>query len=830
MSTSSHPDDLRNTFRIDLPLVLPEVGDAQDECVSRLMSLLEARQGVDRVHVVRPGHPFPDDAIAARQRVEAPDQSPLQKEPQLCLHYDPERLSLAKLTSLVQAAGAEVRNAYGHAVFSFHAVGSEDDGRRIEDELKALNGVTAATVSFPAQLARVEFAVDQIDHAGIEHQLRRLGLELPGEVPSAATPLPSRAATTPQWYKRHVEILWSVAAGVLLIVARFALPSGSALQIGVYLASYFFGARDNVGHFINDLRRGKMHFNIDLLMVVAAAGAAILGQWFEGALLLFLFSLGHALEHYALGRARNAIKALADLVPQTATVLRDGKESEAPIADIRKGDTVVVKPASRIPVDGVVEKGTSTANQAPITGESIPVPKTVGDQVFAGSVNGDAAILVSVTVAIGDRTLDRVIKLVSDAQTQKAPTQQFTDQFERYFVPIVLVGSALVMVVPPLAGFLSWSAAIMRGLTVLVAASPCALALGTPAAVLAGIAQAARNGVLIKGGAHLENLGVIDVIALDKTGTLTKGEPEVTDLVTHDNITENELLRLAASVEKRSQHPLAAAIVRAAEQRGIELSDAGDVESVTGYGIRSTIDGEEVSVGRLGMFRNGSSESQTQSIPAAIVEAVETLEKNGRSTAVVRRGGGPSPDGFVGVIGIADEPRATARDSVANLRRLGMKRVVMLTGDNEGVGNAVGRAVGIDEVRAGLLPEDKVTAIKELARAGKVAMVGDGVNDAPALAHATVGIAMGVAGTAAALETADAALMGDDLSKLGFAIGISRASRRVIRQNLYVSLAVIAVLVGTSLIGSVGMSTAIIFHEGSTLAVVLNALRLLAFK
>ena len=386
------------------------------------------------------------------------------------------------------------------------------------------------------------------------------------------------------------------------------------------------------------------------------------------------------------------------------------------------------------------------------------------------------------------------------------------------------------MVVPPLVGLLGWSASIMRGLTVLVAASPCALALGTPAAVLAGIAQAARNGVLIKGGAHLENLGVIDVIALDKTGTLTRGEPEVTDVVTHDGVTETELLRLAASIEKRSQHPLAAAIVRAAEQRGIKLSDAGDVESVTSYGIRSTINGEDVSVGRLGMFRNGTNEDQAQAIPAAIIEAVETLEKNGRSTAVVRRGRGASPDGFAGVIGIADEPRATARESVANLRRLGMTRIVMLTGDNEGVGHAVGRAVGIDEVRAGLLPEDKVTAIKELARAGKVAMVGDGVNDAPALAHATVGIAMGAAGTAAALETADAALMGDDLSKLGFAIGISRASRRVIRQNLYVSLAVIAVLVGTSLIGSVGMSTAIIFHEGSTLAVVLNALRLLAFK
>lgn len=841
-ATGVDHEDPRSTFRVDLPLILPEVGDAQDECVARLISLLEARDGVSRVHVVRAGNAFPDDAVAADKRIGAPDAAPLQTEPQLCLHYDPERLTIAKLTSLIHLAGAEVRQTYGHAMFAFRAIGSEDDGQRIEDELRSLPGVTSASVSFPAQVARVEFHLDQIDRVEIERRMRGFGLVLseagvePRLSKDHAPAVQPVGKSIAPWYKRYVEVLWSVTAGVLLVIARFATPAGSAIQVSIYLLSYFFGARDNVGHFIKDLRRGRFHFNIDLLMVVAAGGAAALGQWFEGALLLFLFSLGHALEHYALGRARTAIGALAELVPQTAIVLRDGAETETPIADVRKGDTVVVKPASRIPVDGVVSQGTSTANQAPITGESIPVPKTVGDPVFAGSVNGESVLLVSVTVAIGDRTLDRVIKLVSEAQTQKAPTQQFTDRFERIFVPVVLVGSVLVMIVPPLIGLLSWSASIMRGLTVLVAASPCALALGTPAAVLAGIAQAARNGVLIKGGAHLENLGGIEVIALDKTGTLTKGEPEVTDLIPHGGSTEAHLLSVAASVEKRSQHPLAAAIVRAAATRGLKLEDVGEVESLTGLGIRSTIARDKVFVGRVGMFSEGVHNGEAATVPPDITSAVEMLEGKGRSTAVVRRvqiassASTPPTDGFLGVIGIADEPRSSAKDSVAQLKRLGVKHVVMLTGDNAGVGNAVGKAVGIDEVRAGLLPEDKVTAIKELAGKGKVAMVGDGVNDAPALAHATVGIAMGAAGTAAALETADVALMGDDLSRLGFAIGLSRASRRIIRQNLYVSLGVIGVLVVTSLLGTVGMSSAIVFHEGSTLVVVVNALRLLAFK
>lgn len=786
-------------IQLDLPLLLPEAAGDQDACVARLTRLLARRAGVRHVHVERTG-----EAAA------------------LCLHYDPERLSLEQVESLARAAGARITERYGHAVLPFRAVGSEDDGQRIEKELRALAGVRAASVNFAAQLARVEFDRRHIDEVGIASHL--------------AARLQARRAPPPSagWYARNRELAWSLASGVLLtagwLIGRLTgVPP--AVPIAFYAAAYVLGARDNVGHFIGDLHRGKFHFNIDLLMVVAAIGAAILGAWLEGALLLFLFSLGHALEHYALGRARHAIAALAELAPQTAIVVRDGRETAVPIAEVRPGDRVVVKPAERIPVDGTVREGRSAVNQAPITGESVPVDKAPDDPVFAGSVNGDGALVVEVTAAIGDRTLDRVIRLVAEAQTQKAPTQQFTDRFERVFVPIVLVADLLLIVVPPLLGVWTWGDAFYRGMALLVAASPCALALGTPAAVLAGIAQAARKGVLIKGGAYLEVLGSIDTLALDKTGTITRGEPEVTDLRPAEGVDEDRLLAMTAAVEQRSQHPLARAILQAAAQRRLAVPTAGDLESVTGRGIRSTVDGATVEVGRLLMFEETGAE-----VPAAVRANVAELERAGRTTVVVRHRRGDSAksapasgDGWLGVIGVADEPRPGVRDTLNRLRAVGVRRIVMLTGDNAGVGNAVGDAVGVDEVRAGLLPEDKVKAIQELAQDGRVAMVGDGVNDAPALAHATVGIAMGGAGTAAALETADVALMGDDLGRLPFAIGLSRTARGVIKQNLIISLGVIVLLVVATTTGLVGIGGAVVMHEGSTLVVIANALRLLRY-
>lgn len=811
------------TTRIDIPMLLPGISDARDRCVDRLIELLEARAGVERVHVVIAAEPESETGAQRGETRQIVNRS--QSVPALlCLHYDASVLTLSAVTAFAQAAGAELTEQFAHELLPIHVITTEDDARRIERVLFELPGVSHVAVSLAGQVARVEYDRTLTTLTAIEQQLQRAGVT-PIAEPTADIAVAGVAAKS-GWYTRNRELAWSLASGTLLF-AGWMLDQkqwgANSVVLALFAGAYVFGARDNVGHLIGDLRRGKFHFNIDLLMVVAAVGAASIGEWAEGALLLFLFSLGHALEHYAMGRARHAIEALAELAPQTALVLRDGREEQLAIGQVRPGDQVIVKPGERVSVDGTIREGRSAVNQAPITGESVPVDKTPGDKVFAGTVNGEGALVIDVAVAVGDRTLDRVIKLVSEAQTLKAPTQRFTDRFERVFVPTVLVADVLLIVVPPVLGWWTWYESFYRAMALLVAASPCALALGTPAAVLSGIAQAARNGVLIKGGAHLEALGAIRSLALDKTGTLTVGEPAVTDLIAMTGVNDSLLLANAAAVEQRSQHPLARAVVRAAAARNLTVPAAGEMTSVMARGVRAPVNGAVVEVGRALLFEDAG-----VVVPTEVGEAVAKLEALGRSTMIVRRAG-HAPE-FLGVLGIADEPRANAKATLALLRRAGIQRIVMLTGDNAGVGSAVGTAVGVDEVRASLLPEDKVTAIRELAAHGPVAMVGDGVNDAPALAHATVGIAMGGAGTAAALETADVALMGDDLGRLPFAIGLSRQSRAIIKQNLLISLAVITILVIATMTGWVGIGPAVVVHEGSTLVVIINALRLLRFN
>lgn len=792
-----------DTLRLDLPVVLPDVGDARDACVERLEASLMAESGVERVHV---------DDVVGNAAV-------------LCLHYDPERLSLAEVQRLATRAGAAITARYGHAVVALRVVDGEDAARRIEGAVHALPGVIAAVVNIAAQLLRVEFDREQTTLEAVQGGVEAMGYQ-PGVVLAPAGVLGGRAATipTPGWYRRNRELVWSLIAGALLIAAWTIDRSGGWITGSVlvlYLLSYGFGAFDLVRHAFSTWRNGRFAFDIDLLMLLAAIGAAILGEWAEGAFLLFLFSLAHSLEHDAMGRARNAIKALAELAPTTANVLRDGSTAVVPIEEVTTGDIVVVKPADRIPVDGIVRSGRSGVDQAPITGESVPVDKEPGAEVFAGTVNGEGALEIEVTRVAGDRTLDRVVKLVEEAQTQKAPTQLFTDRFERIFVPAVLIADLLLIVVPPLLGWWTWDVSFYRGMALLVAASPCALALGTPAAVLAGIAQAARNGVLIKGGAHLENLGELRAMALDKTGTLTQGKPEVTDIVPAGGVAESELLAVAASVERQSQHPLALAVVRRAEEQQLALPEAGELTSFTARGVRSSVGGETVEIGSLRLW-----EELNVEIPEEIRAATAELQGRGRSTMAVKHG-----ERWLGVLGIADQPREGVRAVLDALRSLGIRPLIMLTGDNKGVGDAIGKEVGVDEVRADLLPEDKVTSIKALlAEHGQVAMLGDGVNDAPALAHATVGIAMGGAGTAVALETADVALMGDDLARLPYAVALSRQARRIIRQNLYLSLGIIAVLVVATVTGVSGIGFAVLIHEGSTLVVIGNALRLLAYR
>ncbi|MEO8496161.1 MAG: heavy metal translocating P-type ATPase [Planctomycetota bacterium] len=634
------------------------------------------------------------------------------------------------------------------------------------------------------------------------------------------------------------ELIFALVCGGLLLIGwLLSVLTGVTPWVpwALYLAAYFFGSFFTLREAVENIRAGR--FEIDFLMLVAALGAAALGKWAEGALLLSLFSLGHALEHYAMGRARRAIEALAELAPEFALVRRDGNVEEVPVDQLQRGDVVIVKPNDRIPADGFVIKGESSVNQAPITGESVPVDKRPVDdpqqaadspdrlkaehRVFAGTINESGALEVQVTKLSTESTLARVVEMVSEAETQKSPTQRFTDKFERYFVPavlafVVLLLFAWIIIDEP------FSASFYRAMAVLVAASPCALAISTPSAVLSGVARAARGGVLVKGGAPLENLGRLTAIAFDKTGTLTEGKPRLVDAVACDGVSEEELLRLAVAVESLSDHPLAAAVVRDGRERlkdGAAVPEAHDIQSITGRGVKAQVDGQTVYIGKDDLFK----EVEGPPLPDTVREKVESLESAGRTTMIVRHG-----ERYLGVLGLMDTPRESAKATIERLRELGVRRMIMISGDNQQVADAVAKEVGIDEAWGDLMPDDKVESIKKLRQQEDVAMVGDGVNDAPAMANATVGIAMGAAGSDVALETADVALMADDLTRLPFAVGLSRQTSRIIRQNLWFSLGMVVLLVPATVLG-LRMGAAVLFHEGSTLLVVFNALRLLAY-
>ncbi|MCL5612236.1 MAG: cadmium-translocating P-type ATPase [Chloroflexi bacterium] len=649
-----------------------------------------------------------------------------------------------------------------------------------------------------------------MNRVAIEKRVRSLGYEIPVE-------------GLRSWYKENCELLFSIFSGLLLLIGWLGglfLGFPTLLSIGFYIAAYVFGGWDVSQHAWHALK--ERHFDTDLLMVIAAIGAAFLGEFAEGALLLFLFSLGHSLEDRALDRARSAVRALADLAPKIALVRRDNKELEVPVESLQLNDLVIVRPGVRIPVDGVILNGNSGVDQTSVTGESLPIDKTPDDNVFASTVNGEGALEVKVTRLAKDSTLARVMKMVEEAQAQKSPTQQTVEKFERVFVPAVLILTALIIIVPPLFGF-PFRESFLRAMTLLVAASPCALALGTPATILAGVAQAARNGVLIKGGAHLENLGRLIAIAFDKTGTVTHGKPEVTDIVVFpaSGWNEADLLSLAAGAESRSAHPLAQAVVRSAQTQGVPVSVMDEVESLSGRGLRAVSYGKTIWVGNQKLM-----DEADVTLSADAIQKAQSLQQSGKTLFWV------AEDKIaIGLIALADTLRREAASTMNALKKIGVEHTIMLTGDNVRSASAIAAEVGLTEYRADLMPEDKLIVIRDLVKEyGQVAMIGDGVNDAPALANATVGIAMGGAGTDVALETADVALMGDDLSKLPFAVGLGRATRNIIMQNLFISLGVIAFLIVTSLTGIVSIGIAVVFHEGSTLVVVANALRLLGYQ
>ncbi len=558
--------------------------------------------------------------------------------------------------------------------------------------------------------------------------------------------------------------------------------------------------------------------DMNLLMSVAVVGAIAIGEWFEGAAVAFLFSVSLLLESWSVGRARRAIASLMDLSPPTAHLRdEDGKISDVAPADVPVGSTVVVRPGEKIPLDGRVLIGISGVNQAPITGESVPVEKEPGDEVFAGTINGDGLLEIETTKAADDTTLARIIKMVGDAGSKRAPSEKWVEKFAAVYTPVVMMVALLMLVIPPLAFGGDWSVWLYRSLVLLVIACPCALVISTPVSVVAALAAAARNGVLIKGGVFIELPAQLKAIAMDKTGTLTQGAPAVVDVVPMNGHDEAELLMRAGALELNSNHPLARAIVDEAKRRDIELVAADNFETIQGKGASGRINGKPFWLGSHRYL-----EQRGQETPE-VHEQLESMQEAGRTVVVVG-----NDEHVCGFITLADAIREETRDAIHQLHEAGVEQLVMLTGDNEGTAKAIAKEAGIDEVHAELLPEDKVTAVERLVEQYEhVAMIGDGVNDAPALARASLGLAMGAAGSDAAIETADIALMSDDLSKLPWLIHHSRRTLSIIRQNIAFSLAVKALFVVLTFAGFASLWAAIAADMGASLLVIANGLRLL---
>lgn len=593
-------------------------------------------------------------------------------------------------------------------------------------------------------------------------------------------------------------------------------------SIYFYIAAYLTGGYSGTIQSVKAL--AKLKFNVDVLMILAAIGAAIIGNWLEGAVLLFLFSLSNTLQEYAMGRSRKAIQSLMKLRPDKALVrFEDGSEEYRPIESLEIGDNIVIKPGERIPIDGVITKGISTVNQSAITGESIPVVKEPGNEIFAATMNEEGILNVKVTRLAEDTTLSKIIRLVEEAQSRKAETQRFLDEFEsRYAISVILFTIGLILV--PYYFFNEpFDPVFYQAMTILVVASPCALVISTPASILSAIANAAKNGILFKGGAFLEQAANITSIAFDKTGTLTQGKAVVTNIFVFSNgtqgssVTKEQVLAWAAAAEEHSEHHLARAILEEAEKRQQVFEKAEKVDVKIGKGVAAQVGQDYIEVGNRKLF-----DQTLDELEPSVKNQIEQVEGQDQTVIFIRRN-----KRLVGLIIFEDQVRENAQASLNQLRQIGIKNFIILTGDRKSVVQNVAQKLKIDRYYAELLPQQKVDVIRELAQTESIAMVGDGVNDAPALASSHLGIAMGAIGTDVALETADVVLMSDDLTKLPYLIRLARRARKVVWQNIIFSLSVIVLLVLSVFLFSIPMPLGVVGHEGSTLIVVLNGLRLL---
>jgi len=782
----------------------------------------------------------------------------------LTVTYDETSAGPEDVAERVEKAGYTVESGVGETTekFTVPEMDCPSCAGKVEHALDDVDGVSTyqtqpttgkVVVSYDQSRVSADDITRAIESAGYEVTETTVSAEGGGDEPVPTESVWRSTRATKTWISGGFTVLGLLFEFVLpganpeLLAAPVTLSGADAL----FLAAVVAGGQEIVEGGYYSLRNWNL--DIDLLMSIAILGAVsvslVFGEalYMEAATLAFLFSIAELLERYSMDKARNSLQELMDLSPDEATVRRDGEERTIPVDEVRVGDTVLVKPGEKIPMDGVVADGESAVNQAPITGESVPVDKTAGDEVYAGTVNEQGYLEIEVTSEAGDNTLSRIVEMVEDAQSNKTEREQFVERFAGYYTPLVVAFAVLVTLGSPALLGATQTEAIVYGLTLLVLACPCAFVISTPVSVVSGITSGAKNGVLIKGGNHLEAMGEVETVALDKTGTLTFGELTVTDVVPLGENTKEDVLRCARGLESRSEHPIGEAIVERAEEDEVGEREIADFESITGKGVKAELDGTKHYAGKPGLFEElgfdlshvhaatdgGVVTQKSRQICERnrcldlLEDLVPDLQSEGKTVILVG-----TEEEVEGVIAVADEVREQSKRAIERLHELGIERVVMLTGDNERTARAIAEAVGVDEFRAELLPEDKVEAVRELDEEyGSVAMVGDGVNDAPALATATVGIAMGAAGTDTALETADIALMGDDLSRLPYLYELSHDANGVIRQNIWVSLAAKAALALAVPFGLVPIWAAVLVGDaGMTLGVTGNAMRLSRIK
>jgi len=697
------------------------------------------------------------------------------------------------------------------AVYRVQGFSCAGCAKTFENNVKNLKGVKDAEVNFGASKVTVygDVTIKELEKAGAFEKLK-----IYPENEQIITP-------KEPFLKRYGATLLSIVFLIIGWGISLFLEDYANYAVAFYIAAIFIGGFRLFETGLKNLVR--LQFDMKTLMTIAIIGAAIIGEWGEGATVVILFAISEALESYSMERARKSIQSLMDIAPKEALILRRNQELKVKVEDIQIGDLLLVKPGQKIAMDGVVVSGASSVNQAAITGESIPVWKQEGDEVFAGTLNGEGFLRVEVTKRSEDTTLAKIIHLVEEAQAERAPSQAFIDRFAKYYTPLIMVIALLVAVIPPLVFNLDWLTWIYQGLAVLVVGCPCALVISTPVAVVTAIGNAARNGVLIKGGIYLEEAGKLKAIAFDKTGTITTGKPVVTN-VDHLIGEKEEALMKMAALESQSQHPLAFAVVDYVknEQINFPLKEVQDFSSVTGKGITGIIDGVQYYVGSPNFVQ----QVLKKRLSPKMQQLISKRQSEGKTVVLFS-----NTQDVLLVVSIADKARKSSRAIMDSLKHLGIQKTIMLTGDNNRTAKAIGQEVHVSEVIGELLPEEKANEIKKIRNQyGKVAMVGDGVNDAPALAQATVGFAMGASGTDTALETADIALMGDDLKKLPFTIRLSRKTLSIIKQNITFSIGIKVLALLLVVPGWLTLWIAIFADMGATLLVTLNALRLLRMK